>query len=539
MVSIQSSLSARTTSAVLCVIALPMITSDARAQSVTFKPRVDFGVAQPNVVQSSLADFNHDGNLDIAVTMEGESAGKVEVLFGDGHSDFGTTTEFLAYVAWGLCTADLNGDGWNDIAVTAKAWASHGVGVVFNNHTGGFAGGSSMSTLASPPVALAAGDFDGDGIMDLAAASESGGYAVDWFKGLGSGAFSGFHYVPITSNLVGSRIYTGHFNADTPLDLVLTHSTGVMVLLNDTSAAGNFAAASGITISENIQSLAVLDIDGDGLDDLLTGSYSGNLRVWRCLGNGSFTLLHSYTSTVGALEVALGDLNKDGNQDVMLVGLSGVQLFFGLGGGAFSAPQTIAAGVYPKTGVIGDWNGDGWLDIAIACKNLAGMDSYVSVYEQLPTGTAFCFGDGTGTACPCGNVGAAGRGCANSIGTGALLAPSGSQLVSNDTVVLTGTGMPNSSVLYFQGTTQQSAGSGAVFGDGLRCAAGSVIRLGTKVNTGGASQYPVGADPKISIKGLVAAGNVRTYQCWYRNAAAFCNAETFNLTNGIQITWAP
>jgi len=105
--------------------------------------------------------------------------------------------------------------------------------------------------------------------------------------------------------------------------------------------------------------------------------------------------------------------------------------------------------------------------------------------------------------------------------------------------VLTGTGMPNSSVLYFQGTTQQSAGSGAVFGDGLRCAAGSVIRLGTKVNTGGSSQYPVGVDPKISVKGLVAAGNVRTYQCWYRNAAAFCNAETFNLSNGIQITWAP
>jgi len=154
-------------------------------------------------------------------------------------------------------------------------------------------------------------------------------------------------------------------------------------------------------------------------------------------------------------------------------------------------------------------------------------------------GTLYCFGDGTGTACPCGNSSAVGEnaGCLNSLNVGAKLRATGCSSLSNDTVVLTGTQMPNSSALYFQGTTQQAGGAGGVFGDGLRCAAGSVIRLATKFNAAGTSQFPVGADPLVSVRGLVTAPGTRTYQSWYRNAAAFCTTSTFNLSNGLQITW--
>jgi hypothetical protein len=99
--------------------------------------------------------------------------------------------------------------------------------------------------------------------------------------------------------------------------------------------------------------------------------------------------------------------------------------------------------------------------------------------------------------------------------------------------------MPNSNALYFQGTSQTSAGAGALFGDGLRCASGTVVRLGTKSNIGGASQYPVTGDQTVSVRGVVPAGATRNYQVWYRNAAAFCTASTFNLTNGYSITWGP
>jgi hypothetical protein len=153
-------------------------------------------------------------------------------------------------------------------------------------------------------------------------------------------------------------------------------------------------------------------------------------------------------------------------------------------------------------------------------------------------GTPYCFGDGTGSACPCGNNGVAGNGCANSLSaSGAQLTAAGTATISADSLVLTATGMPNSSCLYFQGTSQQNGGLGIAFGDGLRCAGGSIIRLGTKSNAGGGSSYPVGGDQPISVRGLNAPGSVRTYQAWYRNAAVFCTASTFNLTNGLSISW--
>jgi hypothetical protein len=156
-----------------------------------------------------------------------------------------------------------------------------------------------------------------------------------------------------------------------------------------------------------------------------------------------------------------------------------------------------------------------------------------------PVGT-YCFGDGSGAACPCGNSGASGQGCASSLGHGGTLSSGGQAIVAADTFVLTGSGMPNSSALYFQGTTQAGSGMGVTFGDGLRCVAGSIVRLGTKSNAGGASSYPASGDLAISVRGLVpAAGATRNYQVWYRNAAAFCTTSTFNLTNGVSVIWVP
>ncbi len=171
---------------------------------------------------------------------------------------------------------------------------------------------------------------------------------------------------------------------------------------------------------------------------------------------------------------------------------------------------------------------------------LAGGFDAAFLLDTQAQATPFCFGDGSGTACPCGNAGSPGNGCANSIvAAGGHLGASGTSSLSADTLTLLGSNMPNSSALYFQGTMQQSGGLGSVFGDGLRCAGGSVVRLGTKSNMTGASQYPAGGDPTVSVRGLVMAPGSRTYQCWYRNAAAFCTASTFNLTNGLDVTWVP
>ena len=74
---------------------------------------------------------------------------------------------------------------------------------------------------------------------------------------------------------------------------------------------------------------------------------------------------------------------------------------------------------------------------------------------------------------------------------------------------------------------------------GAKVVGGSIVRLGTKSNSAGGSTYPASGDPSVSVRGLVpAAGATRSYQVWYRNAAAFCTTSTFNLSNGVSIIWS-
>jgi hypothetical protein len=157
------------------------------------------------------------------------------------------------------------------------------------------------------------------------------------------------------------------------------------------------------------------------------------------------------------------------------------------------------------------------------------------------TSVPYCFGDGSGTACPCNNASGSieQSGCASSLGLGARLIDSGASSLAADTLVLNGSSLPNSSCLYFQGTLATAGGAGAVFGDGLRCSSGTVVRLSAKTNSNGASRFPSAGDPPVSVRGGVAAIGQRTYQVWYRNAAAFCTSSTFNLTNGLRVTWIP
>jgi Tol biopolymer transport system component len=169
-------------------------------------------------------------------------------------------------------------------------------------------------------------------------------------------------------------------------------------------------------------------------------------------------------------------------------------------------------------------------------------DVFVGVVP--PAIAGFCFGDGSGTACPCGNAGAARSGCASSaVASGARLVGTGRASVADDTLTLLVNGLPGSTqVAFFQGTSQSAGGAGIVFGDGLRCVGGPTVRLGTRASTGGTLVFghTVAGDPRVSIAGMVpAGGGTRHYQAFYRNAASFCTPSTFNLTNGVGVNWTP
>jgi photosystem II stability/assembly factor-like uncharacterized protein len=184
------------------------------------------------------------------------------------------------------------------------------------------------------------------------------------------------------------------------------------------------------------------------------------------------------------------------------------------------------------TGIVATAGGEVWV---------AGYRGAVSHFgAPVSAVSALCFGDGSGAVCPCGNesLPGAGQGCLNSTGVGGVLTGSGAARILADTLVIAGTNMPNSSALYFQGSQMQSAGQGATFGDGLRCVGGTIVRLATSMNSGGASSYPDAGDAPISVRGLITTPGLRTYQVWYRNPAPFCTPSTFNLTNGLSVSWS-
>lgn len=171
-------------------------------------------------------------------------------------------------------------------------------------------------------------------------------------------------------------------------------------------------------------------------------------------------------------------------------------------------------------------------------------DTFTLAVSDNVVGTVFCTGDGAlPTACPCGNTGAAGHGCGNSASPGgALLRATGFSGVDpntgQDSVVLHGSGMPDTSTCMYLRSTGSNQ-NGLVFGDGLRCVNGTVIRMRIKTNVGGTSLFPEPGDPSLSQAGNTppGSGSIGWYQIYYRNAGAFCAPGTFNLSNGVWIEW--
>ena len=158
-----------------------------------------------------------------------------------------------------------------------------------------------------------------------------------------------------------------------------------------------------------------------------------------------------------------------------------------------------------------------------------------------------CPGDGTlATQCPCANSGSFGRGCRNSIPTaqGALLTGSGG--ISPDTIVLTASSVrPGLLCILLQGNFLN--GAGFVFGDGVRCVAGSLKRINSHFASADASfTYPRPGDPSISSRSAtlgdsITPGTDRWYQVWYRDGApTFCpppQGGTSNVTSGLVVHW--
>lgn len=168
------------------------------------------------------------------------------------------------------------------------------------------------------------------------------------------------------------------------------------------------------------------------------------------------------------------------------------------------------------------------------------LDALDTLHDA-PKADEYCSsGQTSGAPCPCGNNGAPGRGCGNSVNPlGAKLWTNGTPSISADTVIMSGSGMPGSaSAVLVQGTL----GTAPVpFGDGLRCIAGVQTRLFTRNCLAGNIQYgwTVPGTGSIAAAGGVVLPGTRFYQIFYRNTAPFCTPAVLNTTNALAMTWVP
>jgi hypothetical protein len=275
-----------------------------------FLPPHPIGIeASPN----ESADFDNDGNVDMAISATDSTS--VWILLGDGDGTFGSTQEIaVSGEPHGITTLDVDGDG--DMDVVNANYGGNQLALLINNGNGVFGPATFFDGGVDGEYGIAAGDMNADGITDLVVAGNNAA-EIRVLLGNGNGTFT-----PAPAQSSGG-------------------ATWVVVLG---------------------------DVDGDGnLDAVAANSFDGNGGI--LLGNGDGTLGPPALAMTNAHTPSadLGDLDGDGDLDLVLSSFGGGfwRIFTNDGSGNFSFDQQIDAPSNPSCSILLDFDNDGDLDMAL------------------------------------------------------------------------------------------------------------------------------------------------------------------------------
>ncbi|MGA7402848.1 MAG: FG-GAP-like repeat-containing protein [Candidatus Sulfotelmatobacter sp.] len=286
---------------------------------------------------------------------------------------------------------DFRNDGNLDVVVANSGNpGGNSISVLLGNGDGTFQTPAAVYATDTAPEGIAVGDFNGDGYSDIAV-TNSGSNTVSIFlnKGDGSGTF--LAKIDTATGKQPQGVAVGDFNGDGNLDLAVTNATDgtVGVLLG--KGNGTFSAQVAYTTGFNPWSIAVgcvhAKIAGCTVMDLVVANKNNNDVISVLLGNGDGTFKSQLQSTTGSIpvSVALADFNGDGYLDVAVADQGGnaVSVLLGIGTGSFPTHVEYPTAAFPTAVAVGDFNHDGNQDLAVS----AGNGNTVSVLWGQGNGT--------------------------------------------------------------------------------------------------------------------------------------------------------
>jgi hypothetical protein len=345
-----------------------------------------------------MGDFDQDGNVDLAVNVSGFDT--IAILTGDGQGGFAlkghVETDTLPK---GLVAADVNADGRLDL-VSANQWG-YRIRLYFGDGFGGFVFANELNGDGEP-TRVAVGDLNNDGKLDLIANAQEEGNILIYF-GDGNGGFSN-----VATELEGLQnnyaLGVADLNNDGNLDIAATdlggkHPTETDVAIYLSDGTGAFTEPGEFAVGPGASTLALGDLNLDGnIDIVVSGPGSGThtglfVATYLNDGAGNFARKQVIALGPGAVdgEMATGDFNEDGNLDLAFpvpysqteTPSTTVLIFLGDGAGGLTTGQPVNVGQAPDTALAADFNQDGHLDLAVTNRT----DGTLSIL----------FGDGRGT----------------------------------------------------------------------------------------------------------------------------------------------